>query len=692
MRAEVQELRARQDNDTDAVRASSARKRPAPTTQTTTQARHLAAASDDPALGQLPVDLTASPAHQQACSGSLTAPSLATEIHRRGRALALLVPLHAELEPATALASHLASAGLADAPRMFAEASGAAAVGVRPPPGSALEARFFIEHIKLLVDELLTAGQLTTDDLRDEHRPSSWDEAAATAGGLLAQASVAFRTQRRTDNTSSAWGGSALGSDATLEARRDRSPPDAYEEVPVASKHELQLAVSAELLHSVTAPATLAAEYQRPSVFKSFTTSSDTDRDQAMAGEALHFVSKYGQAASAFLVSNGRATAKTRGVGVPPALSGLRAHLLRRATTWVEEQYGMERAAADRDAAAKLALSMLCGAVPGDTDGKVAAEVIVRLLGGTKPHALAEVDEEGGSVTAGTWGTLQGEAAQSSIRTAFRLWALGVAQTFGVVFVAHACHRAQLSARPAPASRELLGAALDFGVDELLRQVPPLLPLPELLSLCHFLTTRVATVAMRHRQRPGADMADISEVVQFMNAEVVHSRLRDFRQVTRAAEQAARILGRQLPADAAPQAGAKPAQGGNGSTGKAKTNAGSAASSSNREAAGTSSSTTPQKAQPGPAPAEDQTDGLFLRRLPAVQAFQVEMRARLGLEPGRPHGADEPCAWRALTGKCKATNTCLSCNSTIPAPQDLVQSIIQRSKPGLFGQITGGSH
>lgn len=612
-------------------------------------------------------------------------------MQRCGRALSLVVPEAAETEPPTALALGLTQAGLADAPRMFAEASGAAAVGVRPPPGSPLEARFFVEHIRLLVEELTSSGHLPFDGDGLWPRPESWEDAAAMAGALLAQASVAFRAHRRPESAVSVWGGSTTGQEGLLEGRRDRPPPDAFEEVPVASKQEMQLAVAAELLHTVTAPSALATEYKRASVFKSFTVSSDLERDRAMAGEAEYFVSKYGQAASAFLVSNGRASAKTRGVGIPPALSGLRAHLLRRATSWVEEQYGVERAAADRDAAAKLALSMLCGAVPGDTDGKVAAEVIVRLLGGTKPHALAEVDEEGGSVTAGTLGTLQGEAAQSSIRTAFRLWMVGVAQAFGVVMMAQVQVRAKAQAAPAPLSRDLLGPSCDFGVDELLRQVPPLLPLPELLSICHFLTTRMAAGALRHRTRAGADFVDIQAIVSFMDEEVVHSRLRDFRQVTRAAELAAKFLGRPNPSEGLHASSSHLSRTPGAPAGKGKVPVDS------RVPGGAEPSPPPPPGTPKmPASSTDAaggaSEGLFQHRLPAIKAFQAEIRARLGLEQGRPHGTAEPCAWRALTGKCRASGTCLNCQSTVPAPADLVQAIIQRSKRGLFaGSATEGA-
>lgn len=58
---------------------------------------------------------------------------------------------------------------------------------------------------------------------------------------------------------------------------------------------------------------------------------------------------------------------------------------------------------------------MLCGVVAGES-ADTAEALIVKLLGGSKPNASAEVRREGGSVTEGTLGSLTGEAAHYSLR------------------------------------------------------------------------------------------------------------------------------------------------------------------------------------------------------------------------------------------------------------------------------------
>ncbi|KAL1528458.1 hypothetical protein AB1Y20_009803 [Prymnesium parvum] len=56
--------------------------------------------------------------------------------------------------------------------------------------------------------------------------------------------------------------------------------------------------------------------------------------------------------------------------------------------------------------------------------------------GGSKPHSSAEIEREGGSLSTGTVGTLVGEAAQFSIRVAYRKWAKGLARCMGEVLAA----------------------------------------------------------------------------------------------------------------------------------------------------------------------------------------------------------------------------------------------------------------
>lgn len=89
------------------------------------------------------------------------------------------------------------------------------------------------------------------------------------------------------------------------------------------------------------------------------------------------------------------------------------AHLLLRTITWVENKFGPARASsARREEVNKLALSMPCGTLPGETEARRSEHTIVPILGGSRPHAAAEIEEEGGSISSGTLGALEeGEAA-----------------------------------------------------------------------------------------------------------------------------------------------------------------------------------------------------------------------------------------------------------------------------------------
>lgn len=97
-------------------------------------------------------------------------------------------------------------------------------------------------------------------------------------------------------------------------------------------------------------------------------------------------------------------------------------------------------------------------------DGLEAAEsLIVKLLGGSKPDELADIHREGGSVSEGTLGSLTGEAAHFSIRTAYQLWAQDVAGCLGRVLMA---------ARPSESAEAVLGAKRDFDVLSNLLRIP----------------------------------------------------------------------------------------------------------------------------------------------------------------------------------------------------------------------------
>ena len=314
-------------------------------------------------------------------------------------------------------------------------ASGAAALGVAPGDDQVLAAELMAAHVAAMVEDLRARQALPARLLAADSVVKDWREAARNARTLLSAYSVCFRERK---GQAAAEAVAEVG--AGGERPRERPPPDSFEVVEVASRAaDKQLAVPADMLQGVTSLAALRREHARESSFKDLVSSSQARRDREIAGELQYFVAQYGQEAAAYLVSNGMSVGRVRGAGVPTSLAGARGHLERCARTWVDSVFGRERAADGQYAAEahRLSLSVLTGVVTGD--GPEAAEAaIVQLLGGSKPNERADIRREGGSVSDGTLGSLTGEAAHFSVRTAYHLWAQGVALCLGRVLVAAA--------------------------------------------------------------------------------------------------------------------------------------------------------------------------------------------------------------------------------------------------------------
>ncbi|KAL1527041.1 hypothetical protein AB1Y20_015727 [Prymnesium parvum] len=96
------------------------------------------------------------------------------------------------------------------------------------------------------------------------------------------------------------------------------------------------------------------------------------------------------------------------------ALAAIRLHLLARVTKLVSSTVGFARALDMHARCSSLAMSFLTGVMVADD--------CVALLGGSAPHADAEVRREGGATSTGTLGSTSGPNAQLSIREAFSLW------------------------------------------------------------------------------------------------------------------------------------------------------------------------------------------------------------------------------------------------------------------------------
>ncbi|KAL1526546.1 hypothetical protein AB1Y20_015254 [Prymnesium parvum] len=219
-------------------------------------------------------------------------------------------------------------------------------------------------------------------------RPEDWVQAATARGRALVLATArAFRAARQIGTSTGALPG---GCELSSAAKRDKIPDDAYTKVSEASTNSLKtLAVSAGVISSLTTDAALRGERLRGSPFESLTGNTRETLDKALPGELDYFVGMYGQAATAYLVSNSRSLEEVSGRGVPAALVGIRRHLWSRALRWVHDAFGERRASQRRTDVEKLALSLLAGAVPAEPAGKEGEKVIVELLGGSKPHRSA---------------------------------------------------------------------------------------------------------------------------------------------------------------------------------------------------------------------------------------------------------------------------------------------------------------
>lgn len=578
------------------------------------------------------------------------------------------------------------------------------------PAGSSLEAELLLDDLTQMENKLVEVGLMPFGV--NEPPPMSWGDAAENAVSLLA---AVVRMRRLTGSSNSAQ------AEATLEPRtgqRDKPPVDSFQPVKVATKSaDLALAVDPMVVESLTTVRALRNEHLRDSPFKSLTGSSMLERDAALPGELAHFLATYGQASSAYLVSNGMAIAELRGPGVPTALAGVRAHLLRRASMLVDEHFGAERAWSMRAEAERLALSMLTGSGSGDSPSVALEETMVKLLGGSRPHPSAEVDDEGGSISAGTLGTVSGPESQWSVRVAYPRWARGVAKAMGPILLARWGMDQSTSSSLRPS--DLLGDEGDFGVAAAIHKVPHNLPVENFRSICRYLTSELARATNRHRREPGSPLPDIPAIVKTMSVDVFSKRMLDYKFALKVEEKNASLIDRLTQLEARMEhhrprgeeggstsrhGGEKTSSQGNkrknreggaeGSTtaGRGKTQdagehgagahkggaAGGEKAKSGTGDAARETSSRDRQAQQG-------TDEAIESMMGAVRALQTAVRARLALPSFKNNGDKEPCAWKALAGTCSKAG-CTSCQSKVSMPEDLIAEVKARCKPSVFGQ------
>lgn len=572
------------------------------------------------------------------------------------------------------------------------------------PPGTPLEADLLLDDLARVEQELGQANLLPFDV--NCPTPSDWDEAAENAVTLMA-ATVRLTRERRSTAPQ-------REREAILEPRtgtKEKAPIDSFQPIKVASKGaDMAGAVDPIIVEALTTMPTLRSEHLRSSPFKSLTSSSTEERDAALPGELVHFLSSYGQAASAYLVSNGMSLAELRGPGVPTALAGVRAHLLRKATSLVDEHFGAERASAMRSEAERLSLSMLTASGGSDTTTTALEETLVKLLGGSRPHPTAEIDDEGGSVSAGTLGAITGPEGQWSVRSAYPRWARGVAKAMGpVLLAARVVYSSDTVSYPISA---VLGEDGDFGVAAALNRIPHNLPVESVRSICRYFPSELARAALHHRREPGAPLPDVRLIVETMAKDVFSKRMLDHKFAEKVAKENAALTERLAKVEAklstSGQRGEQSSSSSNKATaGGEKTSAkynskkrphseksseaaaGSEASqrgkSGNTQTSDNTSTTAGTTPESSAATKSSPSTGTGIETMMgAVKALQTLVRTRLSLPIYHDNGEKEPCAWHALAGRCKNQASCKSCKGKMEMPSDLIEEVKSKCKPGVF--------
>ncbi|KAL3930252.1 MAG: hypothetical protein SGPRY_001618 [Prymnesium sp.] len=323
------------------------------------------------------------------------------------------------------LAQVLAEHQLPDAVAQFAHAAGDTLPTTR---ATAMEGRMLLKNIELAHLDMISHDPRL--DMRRATRAKSWEEGVQFLMKLLAESSSLFRTRRVAGASMAASGGMVVSPQvggSGREAASEKPPVGSFKAVTVAADKHKAGACRSELLEGMAAVESLRREHLRQSAFKDVSLSTVATRDAELTGELTYFHSSYGQGALAYIMSNGMCTSTLSGSGVPMALHNVRAHLLARARKVIDGALGEAKASAIGGRVDALEVGFLAG-VSSDL-----AKECVALLGGAAPGEEAEIEEEGGSVSSGSFGKVTGEGAAAAIRDAFSTWAEGMGATLGAM-------------------------------------------------------------------------------------------------------------------------------------------------------------------------------------------------------------------------------------------------------------------
>ena len=621
-------------------------------------------------------------------------------------ACVVIIPATSTSLTLTEILTSFASAGLADAAAQFAFAAGDTRVMT---PGSVLQAEAILRHIEEVFEDL-EETEHPSFHLLDHSLASDWAEGASLARRLLTAHASAFRVKR---SKTSAQAATTDTQRIQVTVNSDKPPAGSYKLVTVAPAAAVPGASSPEIIDQISSDAVVRTELLRASAFANGSTSTGRERDTAVQSELQYWESTYGQPALAYLLSNGHVTSAISGVGVPTALHNLRTHLLSGGRQIITEAMGEERAACLFKQSSSLAVSFLTGATDPDE--------CVALLGGSAPHPDAEIDTEGGAVASGTLGTHLGDAGQYSIREAFRLWGGAMGRTFGLIPGVDA------------------GPKGDFDMESTLKSIPRALSVENLMSLCRFICSRLASGLLHYRRESGRKLPDLLTTVTTAGSKVYAERKTDQRlsarveaslvplqaEIIQLRQEVARrpLHGKPAPATIAAtattataqttaQLGTKPPR-----TNRLKaalvdkppadSTAAPAPAAKDALSAELKAALTPtaasvafheppvvgtvarKSALKGSPIAKDakEGDGKFRERIAAMVSLNAKWRETKGVPTSEADAAKEPCAYAALFGTCGAKD-CKRCKSGLTFPKKMVDEIIANCDPRVFEKKT----
>jgi hypothetical protein len=283
------------------------------------------------------------------------------------------------------------------------------------------------------------------------------------------------------------------------------------------------------------------------------------------------------------------------------------------------------------------------------------------------------------------------------------------------------------------------GAKGDFDMESTLKSIPRALSVENLMSVCRFICSRLASGLLHYRRESGRKLPDLLATVVTAGSKVYAERKTDQRLSARvdaslvplqaeiiqlrqevakrqpyvkptpatatvataqtpaqpalAAQKLPRkndrlkaALDRNLPADKPTTPSADPALAGKDALSAqlkaALEPAKPSVAFTEPPVVGTAARKSALKASPG-SKEPTEMEGPFLERVHAMVALNAKWREAKGISAAAADAAKEPCAYTALFGTCGAKD-CKRCKSGLTFPKKLVDEIAAKCSPRVF--------